>query len=89
MKLEEIEKIAGALADSNRLKILQEIGKRGSMTCTEAQEMTPLAQPTVSHHIKTLIECGLVKADKEGRCIRISLNKDRADELRSFLATLS
>jgi len=89
MPIEAVEKISAALADTNRLKILEEISKRGSVTCSEAQELTPLAQPTVSHHIKTLIECGLVTSEKDGRCVRLSIHKKKLEEYREFFKNLS
>ncbi len=76
-------------ADSNRLRILEEISKRGSVTCSEAQELTPLAQPTVSHHVKTLIECGIVDSEKDGRCVRLSINKKKLAEFEQFFRKLS
>jgi len=37
--------------------------------------VTDLAQPSVSHHIKTFIEAGLIKPEKEGRSYTYLLNK--------------
>lgn len=89
MGIELAEKVGAAIADKSRLRILEEISKRGSLTCTEAQELTSLAQPTISHHIKTLIESGVVTAEKEGRCVRISLNKKAIGEFAQFIKQLA
>jgi ArsR family transcriptional regulator, arsenate/arsenite/antimonite-responsive transcriptional repressor len=64
-----------ALADKNRLTIIEEIAKKGSMTCAEAEALTDLSQPTVSHHIKILIESGLLDAKKSGRFNVLTVNK--------------
>ena len=89
MNIESAEKIGAALADKSRLAILEEISKRGSLTCTEAQELTSLAQPTISHHIKTLIESGAVNAEKEGRHVRISINKKTLGDYAQFFKALA
>ncbi len=77
-----------ALADKNRLKIIQEIAKRGVITCTEAQEIIELSQPTASHHIKILVDSGLVDGVKEGRHLSLSLNKKNFDQVSNLLKSL-
>ncbi|MBW3545045.1 MAG: metalloregulator ArsR/SmtB family transcription factor [Bacteroidetes bacterium] len=74
--LKKIEKISKALGDVNRLRILQHIAKKGGTgQCAAIQECLTLAQPSVSHHIKILIEAGLIEAEKEGRNYKYRLNK--------------
>lgn len=70
---QDFEKIAKALADSHRLKILEAL-KGNPLVCGDLLELLGLSQPTVSHHVKILVESGLVQANKEGRCLRLSLN---------------
>ncbi|AHM60129.1 regulatory protein ArsR [Flammeovirgaceae bacterium 311] len=78
--LKQLEKISKALGDVNRLKILQLIAKHGGIgQCAAIQESIDLAQPSVSHHIKILIEAGLIEAQKEGRNHKYILNKDTFD----------
>jgi ArsR family transcriptional regulator, arsenate/arsenite/antimonite-responsive transcriptional repressor len=72
----QIEKISKALGDTHRLKILQHISKRGGCgACSDIQEESDLAQPSVSHHIKVLIEAGLIEPEKEGRNHKYNLNE--------------
>jgi len=74
-----------ALADKNRLAILEEISKRGTITCAEAEKITDLSQPTVSHHIKILIESGLLNDKKVGRFLELSINKKNFEEVSKFI----
>lgn len=75
-RLKQLEKIAKALGDINRLKILRLIAQHGGTgACSAVQECLNLAQPSVSHHIKILIEAGLLEAEKEGRNYRYTLNR--------------
>ena len=75
MDIKTIEKISKALADTNRLKILLDMSKQnGMIQCAEIMTKVKLAQPSVSHHIKTLTEAGLIEAEKDGRNHSYSLN---------------
>ncbi|WP_128543154.1 ArsR/SmtB family transcription factor [Larkinella soli] len=84
-----IEKASGAIADKYRLQILVTLSEKGSMNSSDIQEMTGLSQPCVSHHVKTLIDSGLVNAQKEGRNLNISLNKEAIKDLSGFLTKLT
>jgi ArsR family transcriptional regulator, arsenate/arsenite/antimonite-responsive transcriptional repressor len=75
LTLKQIEKISKALGDSNRLKILQHISKKGGCgQCSEIQDVLDLTQPSISHHIKILIEAELIEPEKEGRNHKYNLN---------------
>jgi ArsR family transcriptional regulator len=58
--------VARALADATRYRMLQEIRAAGEITCSALQARFPLAQATVSHHIKTLQQAGLVRIRAQG-----------------------
>ena len=88
MKEESIEKIAKALGDATRIKILSEISKKGSLTCSEAEKVADLSQPTVSHHINILIEAGLLDAEKEGRFSRLTVNRKKMEYFALYLKDL-
>ena len=75
LTLKQIEKISKALGDTNRLKILQHISKKGGCgECSEIQDVIDLTQPSISHHIKILLEAGLIEQEKEGRNHKYTLN---------------
>ena len=75
LTLKQIEKISKALGDTNRLKILQHISKKsGCGQCSEIQDVIDLTQPSISHHIKILLEAGLIEQEKEGRNHKYTLN---------------
>ncbi len=69
----DIALICKALGDSNRLQIVQMLsdGEKCGCKLLEAFEIT---QPTLSHHMKILCDCGLVKDRKEGKWHHYSLN---------------
>ena len=83
------EKIFQALADNHRLSILMEIAAKGSLSFSEAQNITDLSQPCVSHHLKLLTDSGLVISKKDGRNLTLLLNKDMLHLLADFLRQLT
>ena len=81
-----MEKISKALGDANRLKILHFISNKGGTgQCSEIQNVIDLAQPSISHHVKILIESGLIEPEKEGRNHKYNLNEQL---LNAYLAHL-
>ena len=85
----QIEKISKALGDAHRLKILQHISKNGGRgQCADIQEESPLAQPSVSHHLKVLAEAGLIESEKEGRNHKYILNEGLLKEYTQTISQL-
>jgi ArsR family transcriptional regulator len=55
-----------ALGHPARIAILQVLAKRNSCICGEIVEVLPLAQATVSQHLKALLEAGLIQGTVDG-----------------------
>jgi ArsR family transcriptional regulator len=86
LTLKQIEKISKALGDTNRLKILHYIaGKGGCGECSGLHDVIGLAQPSISHHVKILVESGLMDGEKEGRNYSYTLN---SSVLNQYLTAL-
>ena len=83
---DQIVKIAKALSDRSRVRILREIARRGKITCGDAVPIASLCQPTVSHHIKVLVDAGLLDTEKQGRCVIISVNRKVLGEFTELIA---
>jgi ArsR family transcriptional regulator, arsenate/arsenite/antimonite-responsive transcriptional repressor len=83
---DNIVKIAKALSDKTRVKILKEIAIRGSISCGDAEKIAVLSQPAVSHHLKILTDAGLLDAQKDGRHVIVSVNKKAFDDFRALLS---
>lgn len=75
---------AKALSHPARLQILQVLAERSECICGEVVEDLPLAQASVSRHLKTLKEAGLVKGTIDGPrvCYCLDLEALRALEAR-------
>lgn len=63
----QFTRIAKALADSRRFEILKAISERDEMSCGAIAERFPVGQSTVSHHLKMLLDAGLVSVRREGQ----------------------
>ena len=74
--LDKLEKIGEALGDPYRVRMMNAIrDKPDGMTCNAMVEIFNLAQSTVSHHLKLLVEADLLFFEKEGRCSRYFINR--------------
>ncbi|BBF93320.1 ArsR/SmtB family transcription factor [Blastochloris tepida] len=81
-----------ALAHPTRLAILRALARHGTCLCGQIVELTPLAQSTVSQHLKVLKEAGLVHGRIDGprSCYGLDAGAiaDLAADLAGLLATL-
>jgi len=77
-------KIMKALSDPSRLKIM-DILSCGELCACDILEHFDFTQPTLSHHMKVLMECGLILCRKEGLWSYYSLNGVNCSKLILFL----
>lgn len=77
------------LADPTRAKILSLLmaSPDGRLRVGELAATLELRQPTVSHHLKALLDEGLVKREPEGRVAWYSITPEQADRVAEVLAT--
>jgi ArsR family transcriptional regulator len=60
-------RIAKALADPQRLSLMQRIAAVPELGCQALLKDCPVSQATVSHHVHELAEVGLVAVRREGK----------------------
>ena len=77
-----------ALSDPNRLMIVDMLSC-GELCACIILEKFQITQPTLSHHMKTLCESGLVHGRKEGKWMYYSLNEEAVRRFRGFLETVT
>lgn len=82
----KLERMSKALGDPCRLKIVEAIKKKNDwMVCMELIEMFNLAQSTVSHHLKQLVDADLLFFEKDGRNTKYRINKESFGEYAFYL----
>ena len=76
-----------ALADPIRLRLLSYIAAAGGeeVCACDLVDLSGRSQPTVSHHMKILVDAGLVDREKRGLWVWYRLVPARLDALRAVL----
>lgn len=80
--------ICRALGDGNRLDIVRLLSG-GEMCACKLLEKFNITQPTLSHHMKILCECGLVETRWEGKWAYYSLNCATLSAFKKFIGKLT
>lgn len=84
-----VAKLCKALGHPARVAIVRYLkARRGAPTCGEIVTQLPLAQSTVSQHLRVLQEAGFVTAQDEPPRVRYRLELPAFDEFRRALASL-
>jgi ArsR family transcriptional regulator len=78
-----------ALADSTRLRLVSMVAahESGEACVCDLTEPLGLTQPTVSHHLKILVEAGIFTRDKRGVWAYYALVPSALDALAAVLST--
>jgi ArsR family transcriptional regulator, arsenate/arsenite/antimonite-responsive transcriptional repressor len=85
--LDEEEALATAelfktLGDAARVRIVNLLATSSESVCAcELYEPLGLSQPTVSHHLKKLVEAGLLDREQRGKWAYFSLRRDAVETL--------
>ena len=77
-----------ALADANRLMIVDMLSC-GELCACHILEKFHFTQPTLSHHMKILCDCGLVTGRKRGTWTYYSLNEIMVKKFKAFLSSVT
>jgi ArsR family transcriptional regulator, arsenate/arsenite/antimonite-responsive transcriptional repressor len=78
-------RIAKALADPQRLALMERIAAQPEVGCQALLKACPVSQATVSHHVRELAEAGLVVVRREGK---FAYFRAVPEEVESYLAEL-
>lgn len=73
-----------AFCDENRLRIIQSLQSGEKCACTLLEEVS-IAQSTLSHHMKILLESTIVSSRKEGKWTYYSLSDDGCQHAKKLL----
>lgn len=85
---EDLAKLTWALAHPARVRIVRVLLSRTSCMCGEIVDEMPLAQSTVSQHLKILKETGLVQGEIDGPRVCYCINEDAMAKLKKLIASL-
>ena len=82
---ERLAQLAGALGHPARAAIVRLLARRESCVCGEIVDQLPLAQSTVSQHLKVLKEAGWIQGEVDGVRVCYCLNPRTLDAFRALL----
>ncbi|MCC9600435.1 metalloregulator ArsR/SmtB family transcription factor [Stieleria sp. JC731] len=85
---DELAKLAWAIAHPARVQIVQLLLDRDACVCGEIVGNLPLAQSTVSQHLKILKESGLVQGEVDGPKVCYCINEKQFARLKELVAAL-
>ncbi len=75
-----------ALAHPARWTVMELLHRGGGEICVcEFQEHLDLSQPTISHHLKTLREAGLIESQRKGTSVYHTIRREAAGALAASM----
>jgi ArsR family transcriptional regulator len=78
-----------SLGHPARVAIVEYLMKVDTCICGDIVNELPLAQPTVSQHLKELKNAGLIKGSIEGNAICYCINQKAIDKLQNYFTNIS
>ena len=85
---EALARQLAAMGHPVRLRILRHLACEQGRCCKDVVGALPLAQSTVSQHLKVLVESGLVTMTQEGKRTRYALNCSALAEMGSTVSAM-
>jgi DNA-binding transcriptional ArsR family regulator len=83
-----IAKIAKALGHPARVTIIEYLSKTNACICGDIVNELPLAQPTVSQHLKELKNAGIIKGEIEGNAICYCIDERTIEIITDCLSSI-
>lgn len=85
----EMASLFKAISHPARVAIIEYLLKVDSCICGDIVNELPLAQPTVSQHLKELKNAGIIKGNIEGTAICYCLNPETMKKLENYFSGIS
>jgi ArsR family transcriptional regulator len=85
---EELANLAKAVGHPARVRILRLLARKDSCICGDIAAEFPLAQSTVSQHLKILKEAGLIRGDVDGPRVCYCIDAQSLRRLKALIAVI-
>ena len=85
---EELAKMAKAIGHPVRVFILRMLSRKEARVCSQIVGEVPLAQSTVSEHLRILKDAGLIRSNQDGPRIGYCINYDTLRRLKALIAII-
>lgn len=85
---EELAQLAKALGHPARVRILRILSQKEAKVCSQIVDELPLAQSTVSEHLRILKEVGLIRSREDGPRVGYCINYETLRRLKALVAII-
>ena len=85
---EELARLAKAIGHPARVHILRMLSRKEARVCSQIVDELPLAQSTVSEHLRILKEAELVRSSQDGPRIGYCINYETLRKLKALVAII-
>lgn len=84
----QLAELAGVIAHPTRVRILRLLVRRGRCSFGEILDELPLAQSTVSQHLRVMKEAGVIRGEDEGKRVSYTPERRTVRRLKALVASL-
>ena len=85
---DELARLGKAIGHPARVRILRLLSRKEARVCSQIVDELPLAQSTVSEHLRILKEAGLVRSSQDRQRIGYCINFDELRRLKAMVAII-
>ncbi len=85
---DELAKMAKAIGHPARVRIIRMLSRKEARVCSQIVGELPLAQSTVSEHLRILKEAGLVRSSQNGPRVGYCIDFDALRKLKALIAII-
>ena len=85
---EELARLAKAIGHPARVHILRFLSRKEARVCSQIVDELPLAQSTVSEHLRILRDAGLVRSSQDGPRVGYCINYETLRKLKALVAII-
>ena len=85
---EELAKLAKAMGHPARVRIVRMLSRKEARVCSQIVDELPLAQSTVSEHLRILKDAGLVRSSQDGPRVGYCINFDTLRKMKALIAII-
>lgn len=86
--MNDVVRLAKALADATRVQMLSVVAAQGSVCCGDLARALRVSQATVTHHLRVLTGARLVETHRDGAFVRVHACRQGLEEGQAALAAL-
>jgi ArsR family transcriptional regulator len=85
---DELARLAKAIGHPARVRIMRMLARKEARVCSQIVGEFPLAQSTVSEHLRILKEAALVRSSQDGPRVGYCINFDTLRKLKALVAII-